>query len=193
MGIDGPAIIDRVEMTWDWEGKQPIAYNVTFSGNGAPTLGAAAAADATFPADQVLPSSGTKIELGTPAYAEVESLRTATLAVWRTNTDYVNSGTDGSVKRLKGNLDASLSFAVHTDDFSSLPVVSRGTNVEVKLYTTASLFWLIESMKLVNLSDLVCDRESAAMVGATLNFEFNGFALAVIGKIVTPGGTNIWP
>jgi hypothetical protein len=212
VGVVGPVIIDRLEITWDMEGKLPIAYSTTFSGNGAPTLGAAVVStDATLPADLILPSAGTKIELAdfdpdTPTWYEAENYRTATLAIWRTNTTYVNSGTGNTVKRLKGNLDASLTFAVHTADFSklsaSLNTPARGKSMGVRMYTTGSLFWLLEWMKFRNLSELVCDREGAAMVGMTLNWELNGFLVvgtstptATTGRILTPAvaPATVWP
>ena len=211
VGIDGPAIVDRVEVVWDIENKQPIAYVTSFSGNGTPALGVAVAADTTKPADQVLPSAGTKIELAdydpdTPSYLAIEGFRSATLAMWRDNTSYVNSGTAESVKRLKGNFDASLVFAVHTHDFDKLAAAlntpALGKNMGVKIYTTSILYWLLEWMKLRNLSDLLCDREGAAMVGMTLNWEFNGFLVtgtttpaATTGKIQTPAiePATVWP
>lgn len=211
VGIDGPAIVDRVEVVWDLEGKQPIAYTTSFSGNGAPTLGVAVATDVTKPADKVLPSKGTKIEIAdfvpdTPSYAVVEGLRTATLAMWRDNTTYVNGGTAGAVKRLKGNFNASLAFAVHTHDFSKLAAAlstpARGKNMGVKVYTTSTLFWLLEWMKLRNLSDLLCDREGAGMIGMTLNWDYNGFLTtgtstptANTGRILTPAiaPATVWP
>ena len=210
IGIDGPAIVDRLEITWDLEGKLPIAYAVNFSGNGEPTLGAAVASDVTLPADEVLPSADTKIELAdydadVPSWYEADNFRSATLAMWRINTTYINSSTAGAVKRLLGNFNASLSFAVHSDDFSklsaSLNTPARGKSMGVKIYTTDTLYWLCEWMKRLSLSDLLCDREGTAMVGMTLNFEFDcalkigSGSTATIGKIQTPAvaPATVWP
>ncbi len=213
-GIEGPAIIDRVDITWDWEGRIPISYSVAFSGNGDCTFGSAVATDGTIPADLILPSTGCKIELSDVREAaadwiEVEGLRSATLSMWASNTSYVNSSSAGVIKRIRGNFDASMSFSIHTADFADLATASltRPTDWDlshsmgVKMYTTSSLHWLLHWMKLNSVSDMVCDRETGAMVGMTLNWDFNGFHLvgatptATEGYIKTPAVSpaDVWP
>ncbi len=215
IGITGPAIVDQVEIVWDWENKLPIAYTVGFSGNGAVSLGASVVStDATLAADVILPSTGCKIEIAdfdpaSPTFVEVEALRTATLTLRAANTQYVDSSTSGTVKRIKGNFDASMSFSVHCLDFSKLAAADldygsdweQGKSNGIKMYTTSTLFWLIHWMNLSNLSDLTLDREGAGIVGMTLNWEFNGFLQIGVTPTATPGyvktpeasPVTIWP
>ena len=212
VGISGPAMVERVEITWDLEGKNPISHVVNINGNGQATIGASVVStDATAPAEKILPSLGTMVELAdydpdTPSWYEAENIRSITLAMWKSNTAYNNSGTGKYTKRLAGNFDASLTFAVHTDDFSklsaSLDTPDRGKSMGARVYITDTLYWLIEWMKLRNLSDLTCDREGTVMIGMTLNWELSGFLTigtttptATTGKIQTPEAVpiTVWP
>lgn len=197
-GASGTAIVDKVEINWDIEGGKPISHTVTFSSNGALTLGAAVVTDATIPNP---PSSiGTKVELGTvvtsPVFTELTDVRTIRLTLSNDNKSYVSSGTAGQTKRTKGNFDCDFAISVYAGDWSTLP--APNTVKAVKLWVDATTFWLINWGMIGELSNLEVDRETAAPVGATVNGSLNGFALLngatpTAGFVKNPATTQIWP
>lgn len=202
-GVTGNAIIDSVEVAIDIEGGAPIANAVTFSGNGAIALGVAAvAADTTTPA--IFPSVGRKVEIATPAsptpsYAELANVRTVTLRFAAANTSYADSATAGLVKRFKGPLSGSISMSVHGTavELSNLNLILPNTDKFVKIYVTATEYWLLQVIKFESISDVVVDRETGAIVGASIGGQFSGFydlsGTLTEGIVEQPGEVEWWP
>lgn len=196
-GAVGTAICDSVEITIDIEAGAIISHVVNFSSNGALSLGAAAASDATVPDPPT--AIGCKVELGTlvaaPVWTEITDVRTVTLTITAENTPYVSSSTAGGTRRLAGNVDWTCSISVYEDDFSDLPAVDD--EKAIRIYVTGALYWLLEWGIFGEVSDLLVDRESAANVGATLNLSMKGYAdvdaAATEGSITEPDSTVFWP
>lgn len=196
-GVSGTAMVDSVEIKVDIEAGEIISYTVNFSGDGEYTLGAVVAADATLP--DVETSIGRKVELCTPAaepvWAELDDVRVVTITLSASNGEYVSSSTGGFTKRVAGNLDASISISVYTDDYGTLP----GPNAikGVRVYTSATAFWEFNWIKFAELSDLEADRSNTNPIGATMNGAFSGFtkigATMTEGSIKTPDTETLWP
>jgi len=200
-GVQGTAIVDSVVITFDIEGGLPIKHVVNFSANGALTIGAdVVAADTTLAA--MLSSIGTTVELGTSAdppisYAAMSDVRTVTITITSDNKSYISSSTSGSTNRLAGNLSAEISVSVYEDDFSDLPVLNAYHGLKVVLPDATSTFWEFIWVQVMETSDLVVDRETADMIGATVKFNFSGYQEVVAGtmadgKIDKPGASNFW-
>ncbi len=198
-GASGTAIVDSVEIVWDIEAGAPIAHTVSFSGNGALTLGAAAAADESVLT--VLSSIGTKVELApvlaTPVYIELLDIRTITLTITASNQSYVSSSTAGETKRTEGNIDATLAISVYSDDFTLAPFPVVNDARHVRLFIDDTLFWDIDWMRFGENSDIEVDLEGPSNVGVTLNASFSAFedidTVLIEGFIKKPAGSTFWP
>jgi hypothetical protein len=196
-GCSGSAIVDKVEIVIDIEGGKIIEHTVTFTGNGALTLGAAAYFDYTV-ADAPT-SIGCKVLLGTvaasPEYTELTNVRKVTLSMSADNKTFVNSSTAGETGAVSGNIDAEVSISVHTVDFSALPTLNTVKSVQV--FVNATEFWQVDWMIFDEASDLEVNPESGDIVGATLTAKLAGVqtisAVDTIGAITDPEETVIWP
>jgi len=195
-GAVGTAIVDSVEITIDIEAGAIIGIVTNFSGNGAVTLGAAVASDSTTPDPAT--SIGCKVEVGTmvgsPVWTEITDVRTVTITITADNQSYVSSSTAGKTKRTAGNISAAIAVTVYEDDFADLPAVN--SDARMRVYVNATEFWLFEFVRFGEASDLTVDRETAALVGATLNASWTGFAEVdgsmTEGQIVEPDTTKWW-
>lgn len=198
-GVTGTAMVDEVVITWDIEGGGIISHEVSFSSNGALTLGTAAATDATVPAPPT--AIGTKIEesdaIATPAFSEITDIRTITLTLTRSNQAYVSSATAGETQRVMGPLDATVSFSLYEGDPANLIAVNAVKHL--KLYVDATKFWELKWVRFGEASDIQCDVEDGALVGATQNASMEGFTdvagTATEGYIKDPSVSPVtwWP
>ncbi len=196
-GAAGTAIVDSCDIECDIEASGLLSHTVNFSGNGALTLGAGVAADATT----AIPGTaiGCKAAFGTlvaePVWTDIVDVRNWKLSLSAANQEYVNSGTSGQKRRTAGNIDATISIAVHVDDLADLPVLNAIH--AVRLYVSATLYWEILWGIVGEASDIQIDREGAAIVGATINLPWTGIATiaaaATKGSIKTPAGATFWP
>lgn len=197
IGLAGNIITDQIQLEVDIEGGAPIKCTTNFSGNGALTIGAAVAADATSPD----PPSSVERALhlaavaAAPSYAALTDVRKVTLTLQTDNQAYVSSSTAGANKRVKGNLKGTISIAVYASDLSTLP--APNTAKGVKIYVTATEFWLVEWVKFGDLTDILINRRTNEPVGATLNGQFSAYhtdgSAIKEGQIVLPDTTAYWP
>ncbi len=196
-GATGSVMVDSIEIVIDIEAGGVITATVNFSGNGALTLGAAAATDATTPDPPT--SIGTKVELGTmvavPVWTEVDDVRTVTLTLTRDNQAYVSSSTSGATKRIAGNWSATVAMTVYEDDWADIETINA--EKRMRIYVDSTTYWLVEFVKLAEASDLTVDIEAGALIGATQNFQWTAYAdvagSQTEGEITDPGSTTWWP
>ncbi len=142
-GASGTAIVDSVEINVDIEGAKPIEHTVNFSGNGALSRTTVSAGLVT--ALMALPSIGCAVKLGTviavPDYTAVTEVRNWKLTISNANQAYASSETSGAMKRVAGNLDAQMSWAVYLDDLADLP--AENDIVALALWVDDTLSWEI--------------------------------------------------
>lgn len=197
-GATGTAIVDSVEIVIDIEAGAPISYTVNFSSNGALSLGAAAATDVTTPDPPT--SIGCQVETGTmvavPVWSDITDVRTVTITITADNQSYVSSETAGETLRFAGNISATIAISVYEDDFADLPALNAENGLRV--YVTATTYWLFDYVVWGEASDLTVDRESAAVVGATLNAIWTAYGdidsgTITEGNIDQPSTTAFWP
>lgn len=201
-GWTGPAIVDSVTINWNHETGDPISHTVAFSSNGAVTLGAAAATDVTVP--EAPPSVGCILKAATPdpgVYAEILDIRSATLTITRENTPYSSSSTvDGGearTKRVAGPWDFTFSYSLYEGDPALL--IEPNAVRQFQVFVNATLFWELKWARAVDLSDVEVDHETGALIGATQNFEMEGFTdvagTQTEGFIKTPevSPVTVWP
>lgn len=201
VGVTGAAICDDFTLNIDIEGGGIVGHTVTFSANGALTMGTVATDDDDSDPDP-LPANVCKLEFAEDAtladFNAIPDIRTMAFNMSADNKAYNSSSTAGQMKRNAGNTDCNVVatlFGQAADGWDSLPAVN--SIVAVRVYTTASLFWLINFMRVASIDDMGADIEGAAMVGGSITFEFCSWALVSAslteGVITKPGGGNIWP
>lgn len=194
------AIVDSVAIEWDIAAGAPIKHTVSFSANAALTLGAdVVAVDSTDPA--AFTTVGTKLNIvnsipDSPTNADLDDVTSMTLTITADNKAYASSSTAGVMKRVAGNLDATVSITALTDDWSTLPQINDIRSL--KLFVNATEFWLIEYVIFAELTDMEVNREGDP-VGATMTANFTGFSEVgtttpawTEGEITQPDSTKKW-
>lgn len=102
---------------------------------------------------------------------------------------YSSNKTNGKVGRLPGNYDVTGNFTIYNNTDSDIPFLP-GQVGELKLYTDASLFWLINDAIIGDINPEV-NIETADIEGFTVNWGFFGADDSDFGQIVAPDGTVI--
>ena len=196
-GAAGTAIVDEVQITADLEGANPVVSSVKFSANGVLTLGANVATDAVAPS--ITDALGIKAAIGTviatPVWTDISDVRKWTLTIKQDSKQYISSTAPGITMRKKGNIDLSFTIDAYCADFALVP--QPGDIKCLRLYTTAARYWEIYWAMFGELTGLKVDRETAALVGATINGSLNGAAIVAatptVGHIITPTPATWWP
>lgn len=197
-GIEGPARVASVEISWDQETGAIIAHTVNLEGNGEVTKQAVAATDTSTP--DMPTSIDRKIEIGTmaasPVWSEIPDVRTITLTITSANQPYNTSTTGAHTKRTGGVFSATVSFSVYTDDYASLP--DENDEYRIRLYTSATEYWLLQFVRFQETGDIGADIEGAGIVAGTLSARWSArgtitTALDTEGQIVQPDTTVWWP
>lgn len=197
-GIEGDIVCESVEIVWDIEGGGIIEHTVNFGGDGAYALGSYDPSDAAIP--EYPTSIGTQVELSAPYpedFAELEQIRSITLRLTSNPPTYSSSGTGGWIRRGQARLDAELDIDLYTEDPAILPVPN--TVYQVRLYTTATLFWLLQWMRFTDGPGITVPIEEPGMVEGRLSAGFHGHtvvdAALARGIIQTPevSPVTIWP
>lgn len=203
-GLEGTAICDSIEISWDIEGGGVIGHTVNFSGNGVLTNGTITSTTDTSVPDMP-PSEGTKAQLVSPpvvapadgVYVDVPDVRTMTLTISAANSAYVSSSTSGGVRRVAGNIDFTVAINVYTDDFAAAALPASGDITHLRLFVDGSAHWDLDWVLWDEISDCEVDIENNAPVACTLNGKMCGFtdiaSTVVEGIIADPTPTTKWP
>lgn len=188
-GATGAAIADSITVTVNIAAAAPIEFTTQFSGNGALTLGAAVATDVTAPNP---PSSkGCKVATYNGTTETVlDNITDFTFTITAANQTYVNSSTNGLVKRLAGNITAQASYNQECDNFDALPALNAEN--EYRFYVTAATYWSFKWLKVDGHTPNV-DVETAKVLGSGVSLRFGGFSGGVEGYIKKPGDVAFWP
>jgi len=186
VGASGTGIIDGVRIVWEQEKASKIRVDTFFSANGDLTLGDAVATDAGPPTP--VTSKGKILKLDD---VEVTDISEMSLYIFRRNIKYSGSSTPGYYKRVAGDWDAQVEWKQYTDTPSGL--AEPFDVVAVKMYTTDTLFYLIEYVVIDLLDDFGADHMSDKPVGAHVRGSFSGFSGTATGEITAPDSTAVWP
>ncbi len=186
LGVSGPAICDRIVVTWDIETGEVITYRVDFSGNGTFSKGAAAATDTATPVFKC--STGMYVAIDGSRQTDIRYMRLVIIAA---NRPYVSSDTAGQVNRTPGNIDAACTYRLYQDTPANLSALA--TPGILRFYVTASTYWELKWMVLEEIDDYGADREGAENVGATIKGAFSAYVGTTVGTIISPSTTQKWP
>jgi hypothetical protein len=97
----------------------------------------------------------------------------------------------GWYSRTAGNLDWELDYRRRISSLGSLPAI--GTLKVVKQYVTAALFWELSWGRVTEPFDVEIDRESNAIVAASVKLEMSAYYGTSYGHINNPATTQCWP
>ena len=197
LGVDGAyyegeAIIDQVQITWNWTTGEPIAIVSNFSGNGEVEEGSDITTDVTDPA--VLSPTGLRFTLGADEESGSDDdlcTSQAQLTITAANPSYVNSCTNNWTRRKAGPIDFSGSLTMHNDSGLALPF-AIGDDVELWGYVSAAAYWILKWCHIDSFTGITCNR-AGEIITMTVPFSMNGFNPSA-GQIRLPGaGSDWWP
>jgi hypothetical protein len=196
--FEGNALVDSIAITWNYGSGEYLGHVVNFSGHLAlnTTVGAMPA-DASAP--DMPPVALTKIQSGAPVaptYADIPNIVTATLTITSANQSFVNSSTivDGVIwtGRKAGTVDWTLALSQQDNLRVSAPF-NTGDNLSLKLFSDASLFWLLQWGHVREFTGVEANRETGAIVARTINIDMTALNTTALGTITEPNGTVWWP
>jgi hypothetical protein len=194
----GNAIVDSVSMTWNWGNGEYLGHTVNFSGHLALTKGTGVMpVDAAVP--DMPPVALCKIQTGAPdgsGYADLPNVVTVTLNISSSNQSFVNSSTIvGGVLwtgKKAGLPDWNLSISQQDNQRVGAPF-DIGDNISIKLFTDATLFWLLQWGHVRDFTGIDANRETGAILARTINIDQTALDTTALGLVVMPSGTQWWP
>lgn len=190
-GYSGTAMVQQVQINWDWRSGNPLSSNITFLGDGALTGPATQTITDTGQVD-ILPVCACKIESSTngSVWTELADVASAQLTLTSEVLSYVNSSTQCWRKRKAGIKDWSASIVIDTD----LEPLTPGTDYYFRFYTTATLFWLLKYGKVTDYTNINVNIQSGEIISKTMNIVANPYITpsTTDGTVTTPSVTEWW-
>jgi hypothetical protein len=188
------AIVDSVEINWDYQTGGLIGYTVNFSQANAFALTKATEVQVdsgTYTPQSVCPTNVAY----TSSSTILPNVSTSTLMLNSNNISYVNSSTNCRTAREKGILDATIAISEQNNN----PVFVVGTRYQLFLFIDALTYWDLKGVLAIEYTDFRVNVETGEIIQFTDNFalqavnEANG---VVDGYIARPGETSVnawWP
>lgn len=189
--VKGGIIIDSMTVNCDIEAGGILSADVAFSSIGAST--------AVYTADNTALTYQTRTSLtntGVPAVqsgigckaswevlgqtaADITGVRSWSLTLTSANIAFSHSGAGGVTKRVAGEKSAKASVRFYDADVAAHDAATTdyrsGTVGKLRLYTDASLFWLL-TYSVINASPFEVPIEGAGMVSNELQFDWSSHA-----------------
>lgn len=193
MKYSGNAMVDSVTINWDWASGNVLETATTFQGD----LGlSAVAGSSVVPTDALVsdpePVSPCHIDYSTDGttWTPLANLTQAQLQLTNSVQGYVNSSTAGLTGRKAGLFDWNLSISI--EDSLLGGGVTKGTDYQWRLYTTASLFYQLKWGTVQEFTNLQVNIETGAIISHTIAVQMNAEVAAVLGHVLAPSTTAIW-
>jgi len=194
----GTALCKSVAITWNWESGDILSQVVQFEGS--LELTKASGADPGDAVAPVLPEVGpTDIKWAAgnlTNFASLPNMTQATLTITAAVTPYVNSSTyiNGFLWTGKKAGPIDWTLAIQQEDTERLTnIFEIGDVVNLKLFTDASLYWLLTYGFVRDFTGITVNRETGAIISRTINIDMNAYYGSTAGQIAMPGGTVYWP
>lgn len=198
MRYSGTALVNQLQINWNWGAGEILNAQVDFAGHLA-LLAATGAeiTDSVFPT--VPPVTVTKIQYAPgPAFdtfADLECLSTAQLTLTCALQAYVNSCSIVAGKLWTGQKAGPIDWTFTVTQQDNQRPIAKGAAVALKLFVSATEFFLLEWGRLQNYSGITVDRQTGAIISQTLTFGMDGFDTvgSAVGQIVLPDTSVWWP
>lgn len=188
----GNAMVDSIQIVWDWNTNAPLMITTNFSGMGSVAYDPirAQVLDETDLAVVCAQNDELKV-LYSEYETEWDNLVTMTLNISRANLEYANSSTSGWKNRKKGPFDFTLTAVeddVRRDRFA------KGDFVQLQLFTSPDDYWLIRWGMVKSFTGITINRDTGEIIKQTVNFEgsIRDYQGVNVGSIILPGETTAW-
>lgn len=171
----GSALVENVQINWNWQGGEILNGVVNFQGNLALTHEESGADIDDLTVPTVPPIADTRIMyLQDGFWKSWDTLVSANLTITSALQTYVNSGTiviDGSTKRIWtgrkcGPIDWSLQ--VTDQDVQRSNLFTKGEIVGIRLYVSVTQYWQLMWGQVQEFTGITVDRETGAIIQKTV-------------------------
>lgn len=197
----GSALVESVQITWNWSAAEIINAVTNFKGHLALTpADGAEIYDVTIP---TVPSPiGTRIDYSVDGntWTELTDLSQAQLTFNCALQEYANSSTAIGGRLWKGQLSGPLDWTLAiTQQSVDRAAIAKGDSLQFRLYTSTTEYYELKWGKVTEFSGITVDRQTGAIIQQTINVGMNGFDVdagsyaASTGHVLLPGGAQWWP
>lgn len=195
----GDAIAASATVNWNWAQGGLLEHQVQFLGH----LGLEGSTAEPTAQDTIVSNPEyarvCKIEYSEAGsvWTELDTATQASFTIMNAVKEYCNAGTDGLTGRTAGTYDFSAAVSVQESVLGA--GLTKGTAYQMRMYTTATLFWLIKWFRYKEATGITYNRATGDIISQTLNFEFSGQELVSTtptrGFVKTPEASpvTIWP
>lgn len=191
----GPAIVDSMQIDWNWESGAILAHQISFSSVGA---GLVVNGSANY-VDSGVATLQTTIGLQavnatSNSPVTIANVTQGSLQISAENQAYVNSSTFPYTGRRPGNIDATMSLTIQDSNPTQM-AADITDDLIVQLQVTGGespTYWLLQWMHYKDFSNLNVDRESGAIISFQANFELNLVSGGDIGCIMLPSAESAY-
>lgn len=189
----GQALVESIEITWDWEGGTPLRHVVNFGGHGALSNSIDnPIEDLTNPV--MPPVCPTFIEWGDSESEIVwTDLSNATLTLTNQLQTVVDSSTNCWTERYAGILDWTLSLTSNNVSRDAGDVPDLGDSERILIYDDATSFWELEKGFIISRPGNNVSVEDGAMVTNSWEIGMQADDGGGIGTVTAPDATVVWP
>jgi|SRR3989304_7278196 len=195
----GPAIVDNIALTINWETGDIITCVTNFSGNGeVQVLPGQDFVDNTTP--KGYPSQLAKLELamytaGTLVYTPI-CVQQAVLNILANNIPVMDSCGDGWMRRLGGVIDWNMNFVCTEADITAQPLnMLVNSYVAAKLWINSLNYWDLKWALVKEYTNFTVERDTGKLINYTVNIEMSvdsGPNSLADGQIILPGAITPW-
>lgn len=199
---DGDALVEQLQVNWNWTGGEIINSNVTFQGHLELTTNQTGdeITDETCP--DVPEIAGAKIMVSLEApwseWVEWDNLMTATLTVSCELKSFVNSGTIITNRIWTGHQPGPIDWTLSvTEQDTRRNFVNKGQRIAVRLYVNENDYFELKWVQVNEFTDLSVNRETGDIMQQTINATMDGIDSSVdpcqVGHLLLPSGDQWWP
>ena len=211
----GGARVSEVSIRYNWRDNEVPQITTSFEANGGLFEGAGSYQDISVPSPPSVCSLKAEYRLsGSDNFQEWINISSITWTIRAENPVVVNSSSYSALtglchtERLRGPIDFDLDILEDNNTAGLLYLPATGAarpicaDMQIKLFTTSSLFWAINFVKNDGVSDLVVDPETSNVIEQTVNLKMQGFSKAFnvaaptipqVGSIIDPLTNTRWP
>lgn len=182
---DGTVRINQLTITLPVVSGDVCKWSATFGAQGDMAKTTIGAADATFKEHYSANGTGVTVGAGETVIPDVQDV---TLVFNTPETTFINAGL---TYRRSGNLEANCSFNILNREFGVSPWAVNYIDL-VKFYISDVEYWEIAWIRWKEMTGLVVDASSRALVGYTINGVFSSVKSAVNGYITSPSGFDFY-
>lgn len=188
----GSAMVDSIDLTWDWATNAPLMITTNFSGAGALAYDPEHAEILDETALAVVCAQNDQLKVLYSEYdTEWDNLESINLNISRANLEYTNSSSVGWKSRKKGPFDFTLTAIEHEIKRTRF---SKGDFVQLKLFVSPDDYWLIRWGMVKSFTGITVNRDTGEIVKQTVNFEgsIRDYQGTNVGSIILPSETVAW-